>query len=144
MIVEANETHIHNLTHLGLLLWPEHHFEELKEDFMELMKTNNNKFYLYYLDHDYIGFIHLSIRNDYVEGSTSSPVAYVEGIYVKPDFRRQGISRMLIAAGEQWGKSVGCIQIASDIEHDNIESYDFHLGVGFKEANRLIAFIKDI
>ena len=93
---------------------------------------------------EYIGFINLSIRIDYVEGSNSSPVAYVEGIYVKPEYRNKGIAKSLIANGEEWARFKGCTQMGSDIEMDNDISYKFHQKIGFDEANRIICFIKDI
>ncbi len=91
-----------------------------------------------------VAFIQLSVRRDYVEGSETSPVGYVEGIYVRPDFRRQGISKELLTKGEEWVREKGCTQMGSDIEDDNDTSYQFHLNTGFKEANRLICFIKDL
>lgn len=144
IIVDASRENVNELTHLGLLLWPDHKWEDLKEEFIELLSSSKDKIYLSFEDQDYIGFIHLSIRSDYVEGSNSSPVGYVEGIYVKPRYRRRGMSRKLIQIGEQWCKAQGCTQIASDIELPNRSSYDFHVCVGFKEANWIIAFIKDI
>ncbi len=36
----------------------------------------------------------------------------------------------------------GCTEFASDIEMDNMESYHFHIKLGFREENRLIAFAK--
>lgn len=145
MIVEANENHINDLTQLALLLWNDNNLEELKDEMLQLLGSVNDKVYLFLSEHNhYVGFIHISLRTDYVEASNSSPVAYVEGIYVLPEYRRQGISKKLMFAGENWGKSSGCTQIASDIEQGNESSYDFHLSVGFKESNRIITFIKDI
>jgi GNAT superfamily N-acetyltransferase len=45
-----------------------------------------------------IGFIEGSIRSDYVNGTESSPVGFVEGVYVVPALRRQGIARRLFDA----------------------------------------------
>ena len=91
-----------------------------------------------------VGFVHVALRADYVEGADSSPVGYVEGIYVLPEFRKKGMSKKLILEAEEWSKSKGCVQIASDIEDENVVSYAFHVGVGFKEVNRVICFIKNI
>ncbi len=106
--------------------------------------TTKEQAFIYKLNNEYIGFINLSIRTDYVEGSNSSPVGFVEGIYVKPEYRNKGIAKKLIIKGEEWAKSKGCTQIGSDIEMDNDISYKFHQKVGFNEANRIICFIKDI
>lgn len=143
-IIEVNEQELDDLTNLAIKLWPENQFEELKNEYVSMLKTHKHKAYLYIADNKPIGFVQLSIRTDYVEGSDSSPVGYVEGIYVEPQYRRQGISKELLKKGEQWVKEKGCTQIGSDIEYDNTTSYHFHEGIGFKEANRLICFIKDI
>lgn len=143
-IVEANEQFLDQLTNMGMELWPDTIFDELKEEFTELLSSDKDKVLLCLIDDVPIAFIHVSIRSDYVEGSRSSPTGFVEGIFVKPAYRRKGISNNLIAQGESWLKTKGCKQIGSDIELSNDTSYKFHTSVGFKEANRLIAFIKDI
>ncbi len=42
-----------------------------------------------------LGFIEGSIRTDYVNGTESSPVGFIEGIYVVPAGRRKGGARQL-------------------------------------------------
>ena len=37
-----------------------------------------------------------------------------------------------------------CIEFASDCELTNIESLQFHLAIGFAEANRIICFTKKL
>ncbi len=60
-----------------------------------------------------VGFAELSIRN-YAEDCVTNRVAYLEGWYVVPDARRQGVGGALVAAAEQWGRSQGCIEFGSD------------------------------
>ena len=84
------------------------------------------------------------MRHDYVEGTSSSPVGYLEGIYVLPDHRHEGVARQLLKECERWAKSKGCSEFASDCELTNTESLQFHLNVGFEEANRIICFTKRI
>jgi aminoglycoside 6'-N-acetyltransferase I len=48
-----------------------------------------------------VGFIEVAVRTDYVNGTDSSPVAFLEGIYVVPEARRTGTARALIAAAER-------------------------------------------
>lgn len=43
---------------------------------------------------------------------------------------------------ETWAKDNGCVEFGSDCELDNIESFNFHLKVGFTEVNRVICFNK--
>ncbi|MCR5611334.1 MAG: GNAT family N-acetyltransferase [Clostridiales bacterium] len=83
-------------------------------------------------------------RRDYVEGCETSPVGYLEGVGVKEGFRRRGIARKLVLECEQWAREKGCTEFASDCELKNTASLDFHLGVGFREENRIICFKKSL
>jgi aminoglycoside 6'-N-acetyltransferase I len=77
-----------------------------------------------------------------VEGTVSNPVGYLEGIYVKKEFRLRGVSKELLIECEAWAKDKGCSEFASDCELNNTESLKFHLQVGFEEVNRIICFKK--
>ena len=70
--------------------------------------------YIYFIDEEIAGFISLSLRNDYVEGTESNPVGYIEGIYIKDDYRGRGIARELIEFAKDWSKERGCREMASD------------------------------
>ncbi len=89
------------------------------------------------------GFVELSVR-DRVDGSLSPRVAYVEGWYVDPDLRGQGIGRALIAQAEAWARSLGFREIASDAEIDNATSLRAHAALGFRETFRLVHFLKSL
>jgi len=100
--------------------------------------------YGYFLDEKLVGFVSLSLRNDYVEGTESNPVGYIEGIYVKNEYRDRGFARELIEFAKAWSKGHGCREMASDCVLDNTKSLAFHTSVGFKEANRIICFTMDL
>lgn len=135
---------IQPLTELVLELWPDCNFDEEYEYYTGVVKAENEICYLVREQDRYIAFIHLSIRTDYVEGATESPVAYLEAIYVKPAYQTRGIGRNLVRLGEAWGKNNGCRHFASDAELTNLASIDFHQKVGFTEANRIVCFIKNL
>lgn len=88
--------------------------------------------------------MNLSLRHDYVPGVTQSPVAYIEGIYVKENYRKQGIGKALIQYAEQWAIEQGCTQLASDALLENTERYEFHTHIGFEEVERVVCFIKPV
>jgi aminoglycoside 6'-N-acetyltransferase I len=90
-----------------------------------------------------IGFAELSIRA-YAEGCHSDRVAYLEGWYVVPAARHHGVGRALIAAGEAWGRSRGCVEFASDVELTNEASAAAHRALGFIEVGRVRCFRKDL
>jgi aminoglycoside 6'-N-acetyltransferase I len=93
---------------------------------------------------DPIGIAEVSLRADHVNGTSSSPVGFLEGIYVDPANRRQGVARQLIAAAESWAKSRGCTEFASDTNPENVNSMAMHRSVGFEEADRVVFFRKTL
>jgi aminoglycoside 6'-N-acetyltransferase I len=90
-----------------------------------------------------IGFIELSLRN-LVDGCLSSPVGYIEGIYLKPEYRSAGYGRQLIDWAEAWFKEKGCTEMATDVEIDNLDAQKFHSRVGFKETYRIVEYKKSL
>jgi aminoglycoside 6'-N-acetyltransferase I len=130
---------------LALALWPYETAQDMQDLFLKRIPSNKDKTILCRDDNsEVIAFIDLSIREEYVEGSSSSPVGYVEGIYVKPEYRKQGIARELLRLGEEWSRAHGCTEYASDTEIENVESQAFHLRAGFEEAHTIVHFIKRI
>ena len=91
-----------------------------------------------------VGFAQCSLRRDYVEGTQSSPVGYLEGIFVSEVFRRRGAARMLLDACRSWAREQGCAEFASDCEYGNDVSREFHRKMGFREANRIICFAQKL
>ena len=129
---------------LAQQLWPHHEAAQLQEEFEPLLQDANAAVFLAFSDDMPVGFAQCQLRHDYVEGTTSSPVGYLEGIFVAPAYQKQGIARALLASCEKWAKEQGCSEFASDCELSNTNSLRFHLGMGFEEANRIICFTKTL
>jgi aminoglycoside 6'-N-acetyltransferase I len=87
-----------------------------------------------------LGFAEAAIRDDYVNGCDTSPVVFLEGIYVVPGARRRGIARALCRAIEEWGDSNCCSEFASDTSIDNLEAQALHRALGFDETERVVFF----
>ena len=87
------------------------------------------------------GLLELGVRN-YAEGCVTSPVAYVEGLFVDPDLRRRGVATALLAAAEAWAKAAGHRELASDAVPGNAASLAWHGRVGFAEVERIVCFRK--
>jgi len=90
-----------------------------------------------------IGFAELSIR-PYAEDCETDRVAYLEGWYVDPHARRQGVGRALVVAAENWAKRQGCTEFGSDALLDNHISAAAHRAVGFTETVQLRCFRKSL
>jgi aminoglycoside 6'-N-acetyltransferase I len=90
-----------------------------------------------------VGLAELSIRPQ-AEGCHSDRVAYLEGWFVVPDVRGRGVGRALVAAAEEWGRSQGCREFASDARSDNAVSAAAHRTLGFTEVGLVRCFRKDL
>lgn len=129
---------------LAILLWPAHEINDLEKEMKNYIISENSAVFIYYNENIAVGFVQCSLRNDYVEGTKSSPVGYLEGIYVEAEHRKRGIGKKLLIQSEEWAKSKGCSEFASDCELNNTESLKFHLQIGFEETNRIICFKKNL
>jgi aminoglycoside 6'-N-acetyltransferase I len=124
-------------------LWPEDTLENLIRE-AEAMLARSGSMVFVARDADAIaGFAEASLR-PYVNGCEGSPVPFVEGLYVVPGARRHGVARALIIAVENWARSRGCRELASDVLLDNIASQDAHQALGFVETERVVYYRKPI
>jgi len=87
-----------------------------------------------------VGFVEASKRVDYVNGTRSSPVAFLEGIYVVQSSRRQGVARALVDSVARWAVAEGCRELASDSLLDNPAAHAAHRALGFEETERVVYF----
>ena len=129
-----------------LALWPDASAEDHRgymaislaqpERFLQLMMYDEHR--------QPVGFIEGSIRTDYVNGTETSPVGFVEGVYVAPAWRRKGVARQLFAAIGDWAQARGCRELASDALLDNETSQRAHRALGFEETERVVYFAKKL
>ena len=89
------------------------------------------------------GFLEASIR-PFVEDCESDNVGYLEGWFIDPEYRRQGLGRMLVAAAEEWARRKGCTEMASDAELGNEMSLAAHTRLGYQETSRLVHLRKEL
>jgi len=88
-----------------------------------------------------IGFAEVSIRR-YANGSTRSPVPFLEGIWITPEHRQQGIGRLLIERISTDCAAEGFVELCSDAEIDDLASHHAHESWGFAETERVVYFRK--
>lgn len=144
MVKKADEKDITAVAEMAITMWENNSLEEMETEFRELIRSAEAQVFAAYIQDVPAGFAQCQLRHDYVEGTDSSPVGYLEGIFVKEEYRKQGCARELLAACEQWAKEQGCAEFASDCELNNQDSFRFHMSMGFEEANRVICFTKKL
>ena len=144
MIFKISQDQAYEVAKLAVEMWQDNTIETLTEEFKDIIKDDNNAIFGYKQDNQIVAFCQVQLRFDYVEGTEYSPVAYLEGIFVKQNYRRQGIARMLVEYAEKWARNKNIKEFASDCEITNLESFEFHKKLGFIETNRIICFTKKL
>ena len=144
MVKKAKKDDITVIAELAVQMWDVDTIQELIDDISDNMAKEDAQYFIKYVDSEPVGFAECQLRYDYVEGTDSSPVGYLEGIFVKEEFRHRGFAKEILTECEKWTKEKGCTEFASDCELDNEDSLYFHMAMGFIEAGRIICFKKEL
>lgn len=144
MIKKAKKKDSKVLAKMAMKIWEENNLYDLVKEFEEFAQDPNMASFIKYVDDKPVGFANVSIRYDYVEGCETSPVGYLEGIYVEDEYRKNNYARDLVEACEKWVKDKGIKEFASDCTLTNKDSLAFHLSIGFEDVNRIICFKKEL
>ena len=128
-------------TRLRCSLWPKCPAERHALEIEQLL-ASKGVVALAHVDQEVAGFAEVSIRRDHVDGTSASPVPYLEGWYVEEKFRGKGVGRALVAFVEDWARARGFVELASDAELWNEESIRLHGMLGFREVGQTVHFVK--
>jgi aminoglycoside 6'-N-acetyltransferase I len=132
---------------LRAALWPDRTVDQHRDEIAAIIAATDDRFATFVAvtdAGDVCGFVEAALRHDYVNGCETSPVAFVEGIFVRAEHRGANIGRALCAAVEAWGRTRGCSELASDALLENSDSHAFHRAVGFAETERVVYFRKGL
>lgn len=140
----ATQADIGDWARLRQALWPSHGLEGHRADIAGLLASaaDTVNFIARSDAGEAIGLAEAALRHDYVNGCKTSPVAFLEGIYVDPAHRRHGVARQLVDAVEGWAVARGIGEFASDAALDNLDSHNLHAALGFEETQRVVFFRK--
>lgn len=127
-------------------LWPDEDADWNPEDVADALGRDRpaTAFLACAADGTVVGFAEATLRRDYVNGTQRSPVGFLEGWYVAPDWRGRGVGRALVIAVERWTQAQGCSELASDALLDNADSHAAHAACGFEETERVVYFRKPL
>jgi aminoglycoside 6'-N-acetyltransferase I len=122
-------------------LWPEESVEEHVHGVDEVLGSDRAWGFIAEAGSVPAGFAELAIR-DYANGCISRPVPFLEGIFVREEFRRRGIGARLVAHAEQFATARGFTELGSDTQIGNSASHAAHRSWGFVETERVVYFRK--
>lgn len=88
-------------------MWTDHDSADMTEEFRELMMNDESACFIKYVDEKTVAFARCQLRHDYVERTKSSPVGYLEGIFVAKEYRLNGFAADLLAECEKWAGTEG-------------------------------------
>ena len=130
---------------LRKLLWEGSTDDEHKAEMFDIFEHKDSQLVLIAETDDgkAVGFLEASIR-PFVEDCHTDHVGYLEGWFVKPEYRLHGIGKELVIAAENWARQKGCSEMASDSEIGNDLSLQAHLNLGYEETSRLVHLRKDL
>lgn len=124
-------------------LWPEGSVEEHLAELPGWLADADTCSFVAVAGRDVVGFLEGRLRS-HADGCATSPVGYLEGWYVVPPRRRQGVGRALFDAFEAWARDHDCRELGSDTWPENGGSIAAHRRLGFEEVDRLVTFRKPL
>lgn len=90
-------------------------------------------------DGERIGLVELSLRN-IVDGCLSSPVPYLEGLYLTATERGKGRGTTIIEMIKDWCQEHGHSELATDAELTNTRAQSFYEQLGFEQVDRIVEY----
>lgn len=133
-----------NWLSLRMQLWPHASESEHLRDMADVLERQHHVRLAFAPDGSALGFVEAAKRVDYVNGTSTSPVAFLEGLYVELAARRTGIARALVADVERWAFAEHCSELASDSPLENVAAHAAHRALGFEETERVVYFCRAI
>ena len=129
---------------MSVALFPDYTADDLAKGMREFRARSDGEVFIAEReDGSVAGFVEVGSR-PYADGCETSPVGYIEAWYVDPDVRRSGYGRDLLKAAENWARSRGYHEMASDALLDNEISHAAHYRAGYEEVDRVVQFRKGL
>jgi aminoglycoside 6'-N-acetyltransferase I len=148
----AQASDLNQLARLFEALWPRSSAEEHAEELRLILGGNValvltmplTIFVAEGSDGILVGFLEVDLRSHADGCNPVQPVGYIEGWYVAEDHRHRGVGRKLLAAAEDWARSHGCVEMASDAIIDNKLSQRAHEASGYEVVDRCVHYRKKL
>ena len=91
----------------------ERHANEIASFFLGALEEPEGALLAETTDGNIVGLVELSLRSD-IPGLRGERTGYIEGLFVLPSHRCQGIAKLLVQHARQWAYQQACTAFASD------------------------------
>ena len=144
-IRKLKETDLSEWLRLRLLLWDQAGENDHREEMVDIIEHPESQLVVVADrgEGNLSGFLEASIR-PMAEDCETDNVGYLEGWYVEENSRQTGLGRALVGFAEEWARSRGCREMASDAEVGNDVSLSAHQRLGYQETSRLVHLRKEL
>jgi aminoglycoside 6'-N-acetyltransferase I len=144
IIRHAQQSDVEGLAEMRALLWPDALIEEHRREVQAFL--NGTLVWtmptatLVAQDESgrVIGFLEVDLRSHADGCDPAQPVGYIEGWFVREEFRAQGVGKQLVKAAEYWARQLKCVEMASDVLIDNDESQRAHAALKAQSPSSLL------
>ena len=144
----ARSTDGEQLSHLREALWPESSAEEHAIELGSILAGTHGGalplvvFVAEAANGVLVGFLEVGLRSHADGCDPRRPVGFLEGWFVLDIHRRKGVGKQLLTAGEDWARSRGCVEMASDTWIDHPVAQNVHEALGFEVVDRCVHYRK--
>jgi aminoglycoside 6'-N-acetyltransferase I len=129
--------------HMRGQLWGDHSLDEHLAEIDAMLRSRKFFAYVALSADEPVGFAEVGYR-DYANGCSGRPVPFLEGIWVAPKHRRQGVGRSLVGRISTDLVKAGFAELGSDADIKNQRSHRAHAHWGFAETERVVYFRKSL
>jgi aminoglycoside 6'-N-acetyltransferase I len=146
----AKESDLEQVARMCEALWPKTSAEEHAKELQSILGDKSDLVLTMPLailvaeagDGSLAGFVEVDLRSHADGCNPLHPVGYIEGWYVAETHRGRGVGKKLVEKAEDWARSHGCVEMASDVIIDNESSQRAHEALGFEVVDRCVHYRK--
>ena len=149
MVRRAQAPDLDQMAEMRAMLWPDGSVAEHRCEIEKILATGRNgslpmAIFVASENDMLAGFLEVGLRSHADGCDPQRPVGFVEGWFVREDFRGRGIGRELMRAAEQWSREHDCREMASDTSIDHLDSQRAHEALGFEVVDRCVNYRKQL